>query len=108
MKRLILFAAWWLVCATPVMAWCDIVTYGDFDGTTTSFTSVRENHGVAGPLFGSPTLAGDSLQFDMAGFEASGVAGTAEFLNSQIRLTIEAADGYQIDSIDFAEFGSFF
>lgn len=85
----------------------DIVHYGDFAGDTVQFKSVRENNNTA-PIFGAPTISGDQLTFGMTGASSSSSMGAADFQTGQLRFELQAAAGYQIDTISFSEFGTFF
>lgn len=85
----------------------DVVHYGDFAGNTVQFKSVRENNNAA-VVFDAPTISGDQLSFGMSGASSVSSMGAADFQTGQLRFELQAADGYQIDTISFSEFGTYF
>jgi hypothetical protein len=85
------------------------INYGNFSGTTVDFLNVTEDANSAGdapPLFGQPAVAGDSLDFDPVGFNASatGAAGI-DVTDGNLSFTIQAKQGYAIDMFSLSEAG---
>lgn len=105
------------VAALAVVGWCVWATvaqaapinYGNFSGNTVDFLNVTEDANSAGdapPLFGPPAVAGDSLDFDPVGFNASatGAAGI-DVTDGNLSFTIRAKQGYAIDMFSLSEAG---
>lgn len=85
------------------------INYGDFAGATVTYTQVTEDANSAGdapPLFGPPTVSGDSLDFDPVGFSASatGAAGV-DITDGNLRFGITAHPGYAIPNLTLSEAG---
>jgi len=57
-------------------------------------------------LFGTPTLVGDVLSFLPTGFSAQTAKGI-DFTHSTFAFTVTAHDGFQLDSFDLSEGGSY-
>jgi hypothetical protein len=92
----------------PAAARGDVINYGDFSGDTVSFFAVTESSLVSGPLYDAPVVSGNSLTFPGTGFNAQALNEEIDFVNGRLTMTIKAADGFRIDSIDFFDAGSFF
>lgn len=85
------------------------INYGNFSGNTVDFLSVTEDTNSAGdapPLFGAPSVSGDSIDFDPVGFNASasGAAGI-DVTDGNLKFTIKAKQGYAIDMLSLSEAG---
>lgn len=85
------------------------INYGDFAGATVTYTQVTEAANSAGdapPLFGPPTVSGDSLDFDPVGFSASatGAAGV-DITDGNLRFGIVANPGNGISQVVLSEAG---
>jgi hypothetical protein len=87
----------------------DAVCYGDFMGSTVTYRMVREEATTIGdvaPLFGMPTVGGDSLDFDPVGFSASAAGvGGVDITESTLAFMVEAKPGSVIQTIKFDEAG---
>lgn len=84
------------------------MVYGNFSGDTVDYIAVTEdtNTGDTLPLFGAPTVSGDSLDFDPVGFSASSSGGGApDFTDGQLSFMIEAKSGNVINSLLLTEAG---
>ena len=87
------------------------VMHGNFPATTVDFLDVTEEtllstSGKPDGLFGAPTVAGDSLDFDPIGFSASSTGGgPSDILDVQLKFMIQAKDGNAISSILLTEAG---
>lgn len=80
--------------------------YGDFDGTTVTFESVRDQNG----LYGSPTVSADSLDFDPSTFESLCPGGATcppspNIVDDTLNMFIQAKPGYMIDTLVLTEAG---
>ncbi|MGD9635362.1 MAG: PEP-CTERM sorting domain-containing protein [Pirellulales bacterium] len=85
------------------------INYGDFAGATVTYTQVTEDANSAGdapPLFGPPTVSGDSLDFDPVGFSASATgAGGVDITDGNLRFGIVAKPGGAINQVMLNEAG---
>lgn len=85
------------------------INYGDFMGTTVTYTDVTEDANSpddSPPLFGEPTVAGNGLDFDPVGFEASSSgAGAPDITDGQLFFGIEAKAGNAIHQLTITEAG---
>ena len=85
------------------------INYGDFSGATVNYLQVTEEANSAGdaaPLFGAPTVTGDSIDFDPVGFSASatGAAGN-DLTDGNLNFDIVAKPNNAITSVYFSEAG---
>jgi hypothetical protein len=83
------------------------VNYGDYSGDTMTFYQVTEDSTTDSlPLYGSPDVTGDTLEFHFVMFGSySGGAGGSDTTIGSLTTTIEAASGSYIGAIEFAEYG---
>jgi len=90
------------VLATPII-------YGDFLGTTVQYLGVTEESGTdLTPLYGAPTISGDSLIFDPVLFNSSSAgAGASDITDGTLGLTIQASPGASVSIIDVTEAGDY-
>lgn len=70
---------------------------------------VESSHaGDPEPLFGTPSVVGDSLVFYPTGFYAqSGAAGGVDLTDGLLKFRMKAADGFGITSLQFSDFGGY-
>lgn len=85
------------------------INYGDFEGTTVWYLQVQEDANSAGdapPMFGAPSVSGDSLDFDPVGFGAS-ASGAADndLTDGNLKFDIVAKPGKYLTNVQFAEAG---
>jgi len=93
---------------SPAMSVAAPINYGDFTGTTVMYLDVTENTNTGDdqPLFGAPTVAGDSIDFDPSGFSASSSGGGApDLTDGQLTFMIMAQEGKAINNVTFSEAG---
>lgn len=84
------------------------ITYGNFAGATVDFLGVAEASGTdPEPLFGSPTVAGNSLNFSPTTFVSSSSNGSNDITDGTLTFRIMARPGNFIPTINFAESGDF-
>jgi hypothetical protein len=92
----------------PYAAFGAPINYGSHTGTSVSYVNVTEDTttGDSQPLFGPPTVTGNSIDFNPIGFdaEASG-AGGSDDTGGQLKFSIQAHAGNAITSIQFSEAG---
>lgn len=77
-------------------------------GNTVTYQMVREAANSAGdtaPLFGPPTVSGDSLDFDPVGFSASTIGGGVDITDGNLAFMVKAKPGNSISNIQIAERG---
>jgi hypothetical protein len=95
-----------LLVAAPLLA--APINYGNFSGVTVDYLQVTEDANSAGdspPLFGPPSVSGDSIDFDPVGFNANSAGGGADITDGQLLFTVMAKPNRAINSITFAEAG---
>jgi hypothetical protein len=97
-----------LIAAASSQAVAAPINYGDFMGTTVTYVGVTEdsNSGDTPPLFGAPTISGDSLDFDPVGFSASakGEDGV-DITDGNLKFMVVAKPGNTISGIVLSEAG---
>lgn len=96
-----------LVLAAPASA--VPINYGDFNGNTIKYTSVTEDSGTdPAPLFGTPTVSADTLDFNPTSFNSnsSGASGV-DITDGTLAFGIVALDNNIIDEVQFDEAGDF-
>lgn len=83
------------------------INYGSFSGTTVDYIDVTEesNSGDPLPLFGAPTVSGDSLDFNPVGFDANSSGGGADITDSNLSFEVHAKTGHAIKNILLSEAG---
>jgi len=93
----------------PSLVRAAAIDYGDFVGDTVLFQQVTEDSGTdPGPLYGPPTVTGNSLDFDPVSFNAFATgAGGSDVTDGTLSLAIEAKPGHGILSLLFDEAGDF-
>jgi hypothetical protein len=94
---------------SSVVAHSAPINYGNFSGATVDYLDVTEDANSAGdfpPLFGPPSVSGDSLDFDPVGFSASatGAAGN-DLTDGNLKFMVAAHAGKAINNIQLAEAG---
>lgn len=85
------------------------INYGTFVGSTVKYTNVTESSADPLPLYGAPTLAGDSLFFSPQQFAAqsNNQVPPTKTVDGQLTFGAEANVGQAITSISFSESGAF-
>lgn len=83
------------------------INYGDFVGTNVTYIDVTEDSGTdATPLFGAPTVSGNSIDFSPPSFNAfASGAGGNDTTDGTLTFMLQAMNGHYIASIDFSEAG---
>lgn len=77
-------------------------------GNTVTYQMVREAANSAGdsaPLFGAPTVSGDSLDFDPVGFGASTTGGGVDITDGNLAFMVKAKPGNAINNLQISEAG---
>jgi hypothetical protein len=100
------FAAILLSLLHPAPSSSAVLNYGSFSGTSVTYIDVTEDSSDPVPLFGSPVVSGNSLDFNPVGFDAN-AAGAGGNVNTGSRLTyaVQAHPGLAISTINFFESG---
>jgi hypothetical protein len=96
--------------AMPSSALAAPINYGDFSGSSVMYLDVTETANTPGddePLFGSPVITGNKLDFDPAGFTATSSGGTADITDGQLNFTVMSLPGSAISGIGFRESGEY-
>lgn len=83
------------------------INYGTHMGTHVSYVNVTEDSGADEPLplFGAPTVTGNSIDFNPVGFDAASANGGSDITNSNLVFMVVAKSGSRIDSITLTEMG---
>jgi hypothetical protein len=83
------------------------INYGTHAGTHVIFGDVTEDttSGDSQPLFGAPTVTGNSIDFSPAGFDAQSQNGGTDTTASSLSFTLSAKPGSWITSLIFSEAG---
>ncbi|HEX2476400.1 MAG TPA: hypothetical protein VHK01_16730 [Lacipirellulaceae bacterium] len=96
------------LCGLPYAAIGAPINYGSHAGTSVTYGNVTEDTttGDSQPLFGAPTVTGNSIDFNPTGFdaEASG-AGGSDNTGGRLMFSIQAHAGNAITSVRFDEAG---
>jgi PEP-CTERM motif len=85
------------------------INYGDFAGATVNFLQVTEDSGTdPTPLYGSPSVSGDTLDFNPVSFNAGATgAGGVDITDGTLTLMMTSNPGHFIDKVKFDEAGDF-
>lgn len=97
------------VVVAPAVSSAAIFNYSDQVGAKIKYTGISENtHSDPLPLFGAPTIAGDSLDFSPINFFSSslGAAPPFDFTDGLLKFTGMSLPGFAIENIKFAEGGA--
>lgn len=87
-----------------------IANYGDFTGSHVTYVNVRESANTpddSTPLFGAPTISGNTLDFDPVGFSAAATGGGVDITDGNLSFDIFSHAGRGIDAVQFSEAGDF-
>ena len=94
-----LFAAAGPAAAVPI-------NYGDHVGTDVTYVDVSEDSATDPvPLFGTPTVTGNSIDFNPLGFAATGSNGGSDITDGQLTFMVVANANRRIDSLILNESG---
>jgi hypothetical protein len=110
MKRTltILLAVLAVQTAAADLSQADTMTYGDFVATDYTFNGVFESSTAAPlPLFGSPTVSGDTLTFTPTNFISFAQDGDVGYTDSHLDVDITANAGSNIYIVNLSEKGSY-
>ena len=84
------------------------INYGDFAGSTVMYRQVTEDSATdPTPLFGAPTIAGDSLDFNPTAFVSNSSGGAIDSTIGVLDFTIEALFANVIEEIQLREAGDY-
>lgn len=85
----------------------DVIEYCDVDGDTVSFKDIIEVSFEASPLFGQPAADQDKLLIPNFGFN-SVASNSLDFHQGMMQMSVHADPGTYLNSVDLAEFGTYF
>lgn len=100
-----------LMLTTQVSA--AVINYGNFSDIppgTVAYTGVSESSATDPvPLYGAPTITGNLLDFNPAGFGASATNGnpTADITDGQLNFGFMTTSGYGLDGLTLSESGDY-
>jgi hypothetical protein len=85
------------------------INYGNFNGTNVMYLQVTEDSSTdPTPLFGAPTVSGDSLTFNPTSFGASATgAGGVDITDGTLASTLMTTGTKRIHKVSFAEAGDY-
>jgi hypothetical protein len=92
----------------PYAAFGAPISYGSFTGTTVDYNNVTEDTttGDSLPLFGTPVVSANSIDFNPVGFDAeTSGAGGSDDTGARLTFAIQAHTGSAISNITFSEAG---
>jgi hypothetical protein len=83
------------------------MNYGSHMGTNVTYVNVTEDSGAdePNPLFGPPTVTGNSIDFNPTGFDASSEDVDADITDSNLVFMVTAKSGSRISQITLNEAG---
>lgn len=85
-----------------------VTVHGNFAGATVDFFGVTETSATdATPLYGAPSVFGNSLAFFPASFASSSTGGSSDVTEGTLTITITAKPGFFLDKISIVEFGDY-
>ena len=96
------------LCFSTSLIHAAAINYGNFMGNTVTYVGVTEdsNSGDATPLFGAPTVSGDSIDFNPVGFSANATgAGGVDVTDGQLLFMVVAKPGSAIENFQLSEAG---
>jgi hypothetical protein len=93
------------VFAQPLLA--AQINYGSHMGTHVTYVNVTEDSGSDEPLplFGAPTVTGNSIDFNPTGFDATSSNGGSDITDSNLVFMVTAKSGSRISSVTLNEAG---
>lgn len=97
-----------VVCAAGSMAQAAIIPYGNFFGADVNYLAVTESSGTdAVPLFDTPAIVTNSLDFDPKAFVSYASNGAADVTDGQLNFNIVAHAGKVITNVSISEGGDY-
>jgi hypothetical protein len=94
------------VCGSAALA--TPINYGDFTGTNVMFLQVTEDSTTdATPLFGTPLVSGDGIQFNPTSFGSFAFNGSSDLTDGTLTTMIMANPGRVIPAVTFSESGDY-
>src|SRR5688572_22892306 len=84
------------------------INYGTHSGTHFSYVNITEDSGADEPLplFGAPSVTGNSIDFNPTGFDSTASNGVSDITSSNLVMQVAAKLGSRIDSITLSEAGN--
>lgn len=93
--------------AVPVVSAAPI-NYGNFSGNAVVFENIIEDSLTdPPPLYGSPTVLGDQLNFSPTFYGSVATGGDADITDGVLQGKVSAKPGYHLESFSFSEFGDY-
>lgn len=104
--KIALFAGGLLAISSVAMS--APINYGAFSGNTVQFLSVSEDSPTdATPLFGAPTVSGDSIGFNPTQFGSFSSNGGSDITDGTLQMDIRANSGFSIPFFNITERGDY-
>jgi hypothetical protein len=107
-RMLISLASALVVVAAAGQSQAAQINYGTHMGVHVTYVNITEDSGASEPLplFGAPTVTGDSIDFNPIGFDASSSNGGADITAANLVFMITAKSGSRIQSLILNESGN--
>lgn len=84
------------------------INYGNFNGISVDWLQVTEDSATdPTPLFGTPTISGDSLNFNPVSFGSTASNGSSDLTDGTLTSMIAARPGFSIPAVQFVENGDY-
>lgn len=95
------------LAAIPQPLYAAQINYGSHMGTHVTYVNVTEDSGADEPLplFGAPTVTGNSIDFNPVGFDAMSTGAGSDITDSNLVFMVTAKSGSRIQSITLTESG---
>jgi hypothetical protein len=99
-----------LVLSVPALVNANTINYGDKVGVTMVYSNIQEtslSSGDSAPLYGAPTLSGDSLVFLNMTFSSQATNGASDITDGKLDTDITSKNNpsFYIDHLILQEFG---
>jgi len=109
-RRRLIESVTFLALASTVSVFAAPINYGDFSGGSVMYLDVTETANTPGdaePLYGPAAIANNYLDFDPAGFTASGVSGGADITDGQLSFRLAALPNSSLETLTIRESGDY-
>lgn len=84
------------------------INYGNFNGVSVVYQQVTEDSNTdPTPLYGAPSISGDSLTFSPVSFGANASGGSFDLTDGTLATSLVSIAGYYIEKIQFSERGDY-
>lgn len=107
MKAIVGASAVAFLAAAPIASAAPI-NYGSFSGNTVVFQDIVEDSVTdPTPLYDTPSVVGDQLNFSPTSFGSFATGGDADITDGLLQGKVSAQQGYHLETFSFSEFGDY-